>query len=451
MTRTEIGRLGCALLLAGIAAASAQERVVEPLPSLAPLVEQVAPAVVNIAVTGSVPLANGLTNDPLFERFFGEQLPESRPLRGEGSGVIVDASEGYLLTNHHVIENADEIRVTLADNRSFVATVVGSDADSDLAVLKIDATGLSDIPFASVDDLRVGDYVVAIGNPLGFENTVTSGIVSGLGRSGINRSPNDNSYQDFIQTDASINVGNSGGALVNLRGELVGINSAIISQTGGNIGIGLSIPADMAISVMRQLIEFGEVRRGFLGVSMQTVTQAVADELALTVTSGAMVTEVIENSAAEAAGIQTGDVLVGVNGQPIASGNELRNRIGLMLPGEEVDVELVRDGRRLTQSIVLGLRPPPDEISATGPTDDSLFDGVVLVETRFGGVAGLVVASIDPDSTAASQGLSEGDLITGINRRRVRTMAEAREIVDAASFVWVQVRRGNRELLIQLR
>jgi S1-C subfamily serine protease len=351
-----------------------------------------------------------------------------------------------------VIANADEITVTLSDNRTFQATVVGSDADSDLAVLQIDADGLSDIPFGSVDDLRVGDYVVAIGNPLGFENTVTSGIVSGLGRSGISRDPNDTSYQDFIQTDASINVGNSGGALVNLRGELIGINSAIISQTGGNIGIGLSIPADMAIAVMRQLIEFGVVRRGFLGVTMRTVTQAVAEDMALTVTSGAMVTEVLENSAAETAGIRTGDVLVGVNGNPIASGNELRNRIGLMLPGDAVDIDLVRDGSRMTQTTILGLRPPPVElVSATGVEDDSLFDGVVLIETQFGGIAGLVVASIEPDSLAASQGLTEGDLIIGINRRRVTTMAEARAIVDESSSVWAQVRRGDREVLIQLR
>jgi Do/DeqQ family serine protease len=448
MIKTRISRLGCALLLAGIAAASAQDRVLSPMPSLAPLVEQVAPAVVNIAVTGSVPLA-GIIDDPLLERFFGERVQPERDLRGEGSGVIVNAADGYLLTNHHVIDNASTITVTLSDNRTFQATVVGSDADSDLAVLKIDATGLSDIVFGSVDDLRVGDYVVAIGNPLGFENTVTAGIVSGLGRSGINRDPN--AYQDFIQTDASINVGNSGGALVNLNGELIGINSAIISQTGGNIGIGLSIPADMAIAVMQQLIEFGEVRRGFLGVRMQTVTQTVAEELALTVTAGAMVTEVTENSAAEAAGIQTGDILVAVNGNPIAGSNELRNRIGLMLPGQEVDIGLVRDGVGLTRTTVLGLRPPAEVISATGPADDSLFDGVVLAETQFAGVAGLVVASIETDSLAASQGLTEGDLITGLNRRRVRSMADARAIVNEASSVWAQVRRGNREVLIQLR
>jgi Do/DeqQ family serine protease len=452
MMRITITRIGCALLLAGCAAASAQDRVIGPLPSLAPLVEQVAPAVVNIAVVGSVPVSNLLTNDPLFERFFGDQLqPRQRPLRGEGSGVIVDAEQGYLLTNHHVIANADEILVTLSDNRSFSATVVGSDADSDLAVLKIDGGDLTDIAFASNDDLRVGDYVVAIGNPLGFENTVTAGIVSGLGRSGVNRDPDDTSYQDFIQTDASINVGNSGGALVNLAGQLVGINSAIISQTGGNIGIGLAIPADMALSVMEQIIEFGEVRRGFLGVRMQTVTQNLADELNLSVTSGAMVTEVTEDSAAEAAGIQTGDVLVGVNGEPIVSGNELRNIIGFKQPGENVEIELVRDGRPMSLTAVLRLRPESPTVGELPVPGDQIFDGVTLAETQIAGVAGLVVVAIDEMSVAASQGLRQGDLIVAINRRRVASMADARTIVERADSVWVEIRRGNRESLLQIR
>jgi S1-C subfamily serine protease len=298
--------------------------------------------------------------------------------------------------------------------------------------------------------LRVGDYVVAIGNPLGFENTVTSGIISGLSRSGLNDDAN--AYEDFIQTDASINVGNSGGALVNLRGELIGINSAIISQTGGNIGIGLAIPADMAVSVMEQLIEFGEVRRGFLGIQMDTVTQDFANEYGLTVNSGALVTVVLEGSAAEAAGIQIDDVLVGINGASIASGNELRNRVGLMRPGDEVEIALVRDGRHMTQTAVLGLRPAANEVvGETGIEDDTLFDGVVLIETQFAGVAGLAVAAIAPDSQAADQGLAEGDLITNINRQRVSTLAEARAIVGSARIVVAQIRRGNREVLIRLR
>lgn len=449
MIRIPLSRLGFALLVAGLAVASAQERVVAPLPSLAPLVEQVAPAVVNIAVTGTVSRARGGFEDELIERFLGEQLRE-RPLRGEGSGVIVNAEQGFLLTNHHVIENADEIMVTLSDSRRFPASVVGSDRDSDLAVLRIDGDDLTDIAFARSDDLRVGDYVVAIGNPLGFENTVTAGIVSGLGRSGVNSDIN--AYEDFIQTDASINVGNSGGALVNLRGELVGINSAIISQTGGNIGIGLSIPADMVVSVMNQLIEFGEVRRGFLGIAMQTVNQDLAEEWNLTVRSGALVTAIEPDSAAENAGIQTGDVLVAVDGKPIGSGNELRNIIGLMRPGDAVEIELVRDGRRMTLPAVLGMRPAAEAVAITPPEPgDPVFDGVVLAETQFAGVTGLSVVSIDESSMAATQGLQEGDIVTGINRRRVRTIAEARAIVDRANSLLVQIRRGNRELLLRLR
>lgn len=460
-----INRLGCALLLAGLAAASAQERIVGPLPSLAPLVEEIAPAVVNIAVSGTV----ALSDDPRSQRFRPEQLPEflrdqlpegfgdqpsERELSGEGSGVIVDADEGYLLTNHHVIENADEIMVTLADQRQFSATVIGSDAESDLAVVKIDGNGLTDIPFASNDDLRVGDYVVAIGNPLGFENTVTAGIVSGLGRSGVNRAPGNNSYEDFIQTDASINVGNSGGALINLNGELVGINSAIISQTGGNIGIGLAIPVDMAVSVMEQLIEFGEIRRGFVGVGMFTVTPDLAEEVGFSVTSGALVRQIVTDSAAEASGIQIYDVLVGVNGEAIANGNDLRNTIGLMRPGTEVEVELVRDDRRIPLTLILGENPDAEPISQNRETPrptDSVFDDVELVETQRGGIAGLTVASITAQSLAARRGLRGGDLITSINRQRVQNRVEAETIVDGARAVLAQVRRGDRDILIQLR
>ncbi|HUF74254.1 MAG TPA: Do family serine endopeptidase [Gammaproteobacteria bacterium] len=450
--RTRAGRLCGALLLFGLAAASAQQRVVEPLPSLAPLVEEVAPAVVNISVAGTAPLSSPFSGDPLLERFFGDQL-QQRPLRGEGSGVIVDAEDGYLLTNHHVIENADEITVSLLDGRSFVATVVGSDADSDLAVLKIDGDNLSDIPFASDDDLRVGDYVVAIGNPLGFENTVTAGIVSGLGRSGLSRDRDPNRvYEDFIQTDASINVGNSGGALVNLRGELVGINSAIISQTGGNIGIGLAIPTRMAVPVMEQIIEFGEVRRGLLGVTMSTMTPDQAEEYGVSVSEGALVTEVVPDSAAEAAGIQIFDVIVGLNGQRIANSNELRNRIGLMRPGDEVEVDLIRNGRRLSLTATLGLRT--DEVlSRTEGSDisDPVFEGIELAEVQRGGIRGLGVVSVVPGSPAGNQGLLEGDIITFINRQPVTTLAEARAIVAEARFVLVQIQRGNRSVLIRLR
>lgn len=438
--------LGYALLLAGVAAASAQDRVVGPMPSLAPLVNEVRPAVVNISITGTGPAFGN--RDPLFG-IFGIEPPQ--PIRGEGSGVIVDADAGYILTNHHVIESADRIEVTLDDGRDFLAEVIGSDAASDLAVLRIDGNNLTEIPFARDNDLQVGDYVVAIGNALGLENTVTAGIVSALGRQGLNRDPTADPYEDFIQTDASINVGNSGGALVNLKGELVGINSAIISQTGGNIGIGLAIPSRMAVSVMEQLIEFGEVRRGFLGISMSNLTPAMAEEYGLPVPSGALVTSVTEGSGAEAAGIQIEDVIVGLNGEPIANRNELRNRIGLLQPGDEVEIELLRGQSRMRVTATLSLRTP-EALALNVPTPaDMLFQGVEVVEAQRGGIPGLGVVSVDPGSLAARQGLREGDLIVYINRQPVRTLAEARRIVGTARFLVVQIRRGNRDFLIQLR
>jgi Do/DeqQ family serine protease len=440
--------LGVVLLFACASIATAQNRTVEPLPSLAPLVEQVASGVVNISIKGTVEQRNPFAGDPLFERFFGPQLGE-REFEAAGSGVIVDADEGYLVTNHHVIDNADEITVTLSDNREFIARVVGSDQASDLAVLQIDGSDLTEIPFPADFDLKVGDYVVAIGNPLGLHNTVTAGIVSALGRH--SREGDPNVYEDFIQTDASINVGNSGGALVNLRGELVGINSAIISQTGGNIGIGLAIPATMAASVMEQLIEFGEVRRGLLGVRMSDVTPEAAEAYGLNVTSGALVMDVNPGSGADEAGIQVNDVIVAVDGTPIASGNELRNMIGLRRPGEDVEIEIIRDEGRMTLTATLGEQTSTAALIDEDRGDEPLFEGVELEAGQQGGIAGLVVVAVAEGSIAAAQGLREGDLMTSINRQRVRTLAEARAVVANSRLVMVEIRRGNRNFLIRLR
>jgi len=443
-------RLGCVVLLAGASAAEAQDRYVGPLPSLAPLVDEVSAAVVNISITGTV----AQQIDPSFPfdpRLFGLEPEIERPVRGAGSGVIVDADEGYLLTNHHVIENASEILVRLVDDRSFQATVVGSDSSSDLAVLKIDADNLTAIPLSTANDLRVGDYVLAIGNPLGLENTVTAGIVSALGR--VSGDANADVYEDFIQTDASINVGNSGGALINLRGELVGINSAIISQTGGNIGIGLAIPVEMASLVMNQLIRFGNVQHGLLGIRMSTITPDTVDEFNLPVDKGALVMDVTADSGAEAAGIAVNDVIVGVDGMPIANGNELRNRIGFKRPGEQVDVEVIRDGRRQTITATLGARPGDEGQSAGifGGAPEPIFEGIELAEDEQAGVTGLVVTSVAPGSIAELQGVQQGDLITYVNRQRVMSLAEARAIVEGSRFVLLQIRRGNRNFLIRLR
>jgi serine protease DegQ len=317
--------------------------------TLAPLLEQVTPAVVNIAVVSRSPVAdNPLLRDPFFRRFFNipEQLPQERTQVSAGSGVIVDAARGYVLSNHHVVAHGIEVFVTLKDRRRFKAQLVGSDEATDIALLKIDASNLIEVPFGDSNSLKVGDFVVAIGNPFGLGQTATSGIVSALGRGGLKAA----GYEDFIQTDASINPGNSGGALVNLQGELVGINTAILSPGGGNIGIGFAVPSNMAHAVMEQITRFGEVRRGRLGVVVQDVTPDMTESLSLSRAQGALVTQVENGSPADRAGIRSGDVIVAVDGQPVGSATDLRNRLGLVPLGERVDVEFMRRGRPMSVS-----------------------------------------------------------------------------------------------------
>src|SRR5450755_4282344 len=306
-----------------------------PMPSLAPMVKRVSPAVVNIATRGTIKeqaQRNPLMEDPFFRRFF-ETPPDSQPrerqFQSAGSGVIIDAKNGYIVTNYHVVENASEITITLLDNRSFTAKVLGTDEGSDLALVQAHQPNLVAMAISDSSQLEVGDYVVAIGNPFGLQHTVTAGIVSALGRTGINP----DGYEDFIQTDASINPGNSGGALINLRGELIGVNSAILSRSGGNIGIGFAIPSNMVRSVVDQLVKYGEVKRGILGVHIVTLTPDIADSLGSKDAQGALVQEVVEGSAADKAGVRAGDVITSVNSQAVKSAAELRNRIGLMRVG----------------------------------------------------------------------------------------------------------------------
>src|SRR5689334_2946563 len=326
-----------------------------PLPSLAPMIRKVSPAVVNIATRGTIRergAQNPLLDDPFFRRFFDvppDNGPRARPFQSAGSGVIFDARSGYIVTNAHVVENASEITVTLQDGRDLKAEIIGSDTPSDVAVLKVKPDGLTQIPLGDSAKMEVGVFVVAIGNPFGLQHTVTSGIISGLSRSGINP----DGYEDFIQTDASINPGNSGGALVNLRGELIGINTAILSRSGGNIGIGFAIPVNMARSVMDQLVSFGAVKRGLLGVTTHNVTPEIAQIYGLTDAQGALVSQVVEGSAAEKAGIRTGDVITSINGQPLKTNSELRILISQLRAGQKVEVGLVRDGkpRKVTATI----------------------------------------------------------------------------------------------------
>jgi len=423
-----------------------------PVPSLSPIVKKVSPAVVNIATRGTIRdrgPQNPLLDDPFFRRFFDvppdSNGPRERPFQSAGSGVIFDAKAGYIVTNAHVVENASEITVTLQDGRDLKAEVVGSDEPSDVAVLKVktDST-LVQIGLGDSAKVEVGDFVLAIGNPFGLQHTVTSGIISGLSRSGINP----DGYEDFIQTDASINPGNSGGALVNLRGELIGINTAILSRSGGNIGIGFAIPVNMAHSVMDQLIKYGSVKRGQLGVSMYTVTPDIAHSLGLANALGALVSQVVEGSPAEKAGIHTGDVITSVNGAPVKSNSELRNSIGLMRVGDKVEIGLLRDGKPLKLTAIIA-----DTTATTqaGPAEaiHKAFEGATLVDAPDGG--GALVKSVDPGSAAAQSGLRNNDVIMGANRGRVTNVQQLRERAKGASVLVLEVRRGNSVIIIPLR
>ncbi|HTC16304.1 MAG TPA: DegQ family serine endoprotease [Steroidobacteraceae bacterium] len=421
----------------------------QPIPTLAPMIKRVSPAVVNIATRGTIRERgpqNPLLDDPFFRRFFDvppDTGPRERPFQSAGSGVIFDAKNGYIVTNAHVVENANEITVTLQDGRDLKAEVVGSDAPSDVAVLKVKSDGLSQIPLGDSSKTEVGDFVVAIGNPFGLQHTVTSGIISGLSRAGINP----DGYEDFIQTDASINPGNSGGALVNLRGELIGINTAILSRSGGNIGIGFAIPVNMAHSVMDQLIKFGSVKRGQLGVSMYTVTPDIAHSLGLPSAVGALVSQVVEGSPADKAGIRTGDVITSVNGQPVKSNSELRNTIGLLRVGDRVDIGLVRDGKPLKVAAVIA--DSSVELSGGPASIHKSFEGAALADAPDAG--GALVRSVEPGSAAAQAGLRTDDVIVGANRGKVANLRELRERSKGAAVLVLEVRRGNSVLLIPLK
>lgn len=354
--------LAAALATAGMSQAASAGIA---MPSLAPMIKKVSPAVVNIATRGTlterVPL-NPLLQDPFFRRFFhGPEILRRRELQSVGSGVIVDARHGYIVTNRHLIANAREITVTLLDKRQFDATVVGSDEATDIAVLKTEEPHLTAMPLGDSSRLQVGDWVVAIGNPFGLQHTVTVGIVSALGRTGLHPY----GVEDFIQTDASINPGNSGGALVNMDGELIGINSAILSRSGGNIGIGFAIPVNMVKTVMRQLITYGEVRRGAVGIKIQDVTPALAQALHLPIARGALVADVAGGSAADRAGIRIGDVIVSINGVPLENAAELRNTIALMRVGQNVVLQVLRHGQLYT--VALSIAGPRGTVSLLRP------------------------------------------------------------------------------------
>jgi serine protease Do/serine protease DegQ len=422
-----------------------------PMPSLAPMLERVTPGVVNIATEGVQRIRrNPLLEDPFFRRFFNiPELPAERRVESLGSGVIIDAARGLIVTNNHVIAQADRIRVRLRDERVMLAELVGADPETDVALIRIPAERLTAVPLAAPDSLRVGDFVVAIGNPFGLGQTVTSGIVSALGRTGLGIL----GYEDLIQTDASINPGNSGGALVNLKGELVGINTAIFTQGAGNIGIGFAIPANMAMQVTEQLLQFGEVRRGFLGAQLQDLDPALAEAFGLPPgQSGAVLNAIVPGSAADEAGLKAGDVVVGLNGRQINSAGELRTQIGLLRVGDPVQLEVLREGKR----IAVTARVTPREMTEVAGDD---FPNPRLAGAAFrnfqgpgGDQRGVVVTQVTPGSRAWQNGLRPGDILVEANRRPLTSVAELAQVMAApGNQVLLRVRRQGVEAFMVLR
>lgn len=434
------------------AAASPEVAMGNPLPSLAPMLEKTTPGVVNIATRGTVRLkSNPMFEDPFFRHFFDmPQRPREHPTQSLGSGVIVDAQEGYILTNHHVVASADEIAITLNDGRQLTAELVGTDPDADVAVIQVDAEDLSAVPWGNSDRLRVGDFVVAIGNPFGLGQTVTSGIVSALGRSGLGIE----AYEDFIQTDASINPGNSGGALVDLNGHLIGINTAILGPAGGNIGIGFAIPVNMARQIMNQLIEHGEVRRGQLGIVIQDLNPELAKAFGLEMQRGGVVISRVESgSAAAEAGMKPGDIVTEVNGQKIKNSADIRNVIGLQRIGQVVNMTVIRDGK--TRSVKAVIAEPELTVfkgEELHPRLEGAQLGAADVVLKQEGATGLLVMEIASNSPAAVSGLRRGDIITSINRQPVTNMEDARQAIKTSRRgVLLNIQRGNVALFMVLQ
>lgn len=404
----------------------------QPMPSLAPMLQRVTPAVVNISTRTRVQVRDAYFDDPMMRQFFGlPASPRERVEQSLGSGVIVDAAKGYVLTNNHVVGGADDISVTLQDGRTMKAKLVGTDPETDVAVVQIPAQNLTALPLADSSKLRVGDYVVAVGEPFGLSETVTAGIVSALSRSGLGQDPSGpnfsgaGGYQNFIQTDASINPGNSGGALVNLRGELVGINTMIFSPSGGNVGIGFAIPSNLTSSVMAQLLAHGKVQRGSLGLQTQTLTPRIAQALGLKDTglndnSGVVVTGVTAGAAADRAGLQPGDVLTTLDGKPLRSVQQLRNAEGLLPLGSSVRLGVLRDGHPREVNATLS---PEKLATLDGSQLDPRLAGVRFSELsqrqRDQGIHGVAISAVQPGSRAARAGLQADDVLIGVGNQRI--------------------------------
>jgi len=439
------------MLLATLDVRAAMPLDVRGAPTLAPMLAQVTPAVVNISVISRAPMEdNPLFSDPLFRRFFNIPDRPSRAEKSAGSGVIVDRARGYVLTNNHVIDNAQEVLVTLKDRRTLKAELVGTDPGTDIAVLKIEARDLAELEFGDSDAMNVGDFVVAIGNPFGIGQTVTSGIVSALGRTGLGIE----GYEDFIQTDASINPGNSGGALVNLAGELVGINTAILGPSGSSAGIGFAVPSNMVRSVMKQIIRYGEVRRGRVGVVTQDMTHELAQSLAANSATGAVIVKVEPGSPADKAGLKPRDIVTEVNGKPVRGSADLRNRMGLIPIGEVVDLRVQRGTRPLRLRLRIGELYTTTEIPGEAVPQ---LAGVRVSDIQpgmpaYGEVEGAIVTRIEAKSPGAKTGLRPGDVLYAVNRRRVRSAAELLAALTRADKpLRILLLRGDSRLTLTIR
>jgi len=421
----------------------------EEVPSLAPMVEQVTPAVVNISVRGNREVRGNV--DP-FQYFFGNRRgaprTQERPFQGLGSGVVIDKDKGYIVTNFHVINDADEIIVTLKDGRTFEAKKLGGDEQSDIAVLQIDPENLTELKLADSDDVRVGDFVVAIGNPFGLGQTVTSGIVSAKGRSGL--MSGNGGYEDFIQTDAAINSGNSGGALVNLHGELVGINTAIIAPGGGNVGIGFAIPSVMMNNLVEQIVEYGEVKRGVLGIQGSNMDADIAESFGLELAQGAFVNQVMKDSSAEKGGLKSGDVITHVDGNKIRSFNELRSKVATKGAGNKIRLTVLRDGDEVNLNVTLGAADKPAVVAES--VHSSLKGATLANGETAQGDEGIEVTEMEERSPAALLGLEQGDVIVAVNRQRISSVSELRNALERAKGVMaLNVIRGNSSIYVLIR
>jgi serine protease Do/serine protease DegQ len=418
----------------------------QPLPSLAPMLERAMPAVVNISTTTAIQVSeNPLMQDPYFRQFYNVPEQSQRQQKNSlGSGVIIDSSQGLVLTNNHVIDKADKIMVTLHDGRQLNAELVGTDPESDVAIIRVPGNNLTQLPIADSRQLKVGDFVVAIGSPFGLSQTVTSGIVSALGRSGLGIEK----YENFIQTDASINPGNSGGALVNLRGELVGMNTAIFAPTGGNVGIGFAIPTDMIMTIKQSLVKHGEVRRGLLGVTTQDLTPELVNAFNLENKQGAAISRIESNSPAAKAGLEPGDIIVAANGKLVKSSQDISTIVGLMQIGDKVDIEFYRGNERKQVTATIG---KPGQAQLAGETVHPLLKGTILSATQKDQVEGILLGKIHTSSYAWRVGLRPGDVIVSANRYRVRNLEELKQVVDAANPLLINIQRGQEGFFVVLR